>query len=200
MTPWIAARQASLSITNSQSSLKLTSIESVMPSSHLILYHPLLLLSSLLPSFRVFSNKLALRSGGQSIRATASASVLPMNIQGWLPLGWTGLTSLQSKRLSRIFSRTIIWKHQFFGAQLHQYMIIGKTIALTTQTFVSKVISLLFLYISAEKQFFSLVFIWLTKDSDPDDSVIRNPILKNEKKTTNLNWGNETFLTQFKVW
>ena len=82
-------------------------------------------------------------SGGHSIGV--SASVLP--IQGWLPLGWTGLTSLQFKGLSRIFSRTTIWKHQFFGAQLqlsHPYMITGKTIALTTKTFVGKVISLLF--------------------------------------------------------
>ena len=58
-----------------------------------------------------------LASGGQSIGASASASVLPMNIQGWFPLGWTGLITLQSKGLSRVFSSTTIWKHQFFGAQ-----------------------------------------------------------------------------------
>ena len=156
----------------------------------------LLLLPSIFPSIRIFSNESNGQSGGQTIGV--SASVLPMNIQGWLPLGWTGLSSLQSKGLSRIFSRTIIWKHQLFGAQLqlsHLYMIIRKTIALTTRTFVGKVMSLLFLYISAEKWFFSFIFIWLTKDSDPDNSVIKNPIFKNEKKTTNLNWGNETFLT-----
>ena len=81
-TPRTAARQASLSITNSQSLLKLMSIESVMPSSHLILCHPLLLLPSIFPSIRVFSNESALlASGGQSIGVSASTSVLPMNTQ-----------------------------------------------------------------------------------------------------------------------
>ena len=79
-TPGIAARQASLSITTSQSLLKLTSIESVMPSSHLILCRPLLLLSTF-PSIRVFSNESALPKSGQSIGASASASILPMNLQ-----------------------------------------------------------------------------------------------------------------------
>ena len=87
-------------------------------------------------------------TGGQSI--AASASVLPMSIQDWFPLGLTGCISLQSKRLSRVFSNTTLQKHQFFGAQFslwsnsHPYMIIGKTIALTRQTFVGKVMSLLF--------------------------------------------------------
>ena len=81
VTPWTAARQSSLSITNSQSLLKLMSVESVMPSNHLILCCPLLLLPSIFPSIRVFSNELALASGGQSIGASASASVPPMNIQ-----------------------------------------------------------------------------------------------------------------------
>ena len=90
-------------------------------------------------------------SGSQSIRASASASVLPMNIQGWFPLGSTGLISLQSKRLSRVFSNATIQKHQFFSTQLsfmvqlsHPYTTTGKTIALTIQTFVRKVMSLLF--------------------------------------------------------
>ena len=83
VTPWTAARQASLSFTVSQSLLKLMYIESMMPSNHLILCHPLLLLPSILPSITVFSNDLTLRtSGGQSIGASASASVLPVNIQG----------------------------------------------------------------------------------------------------------------------
>jgi len=89
-------------------------------------------------------------SGGQSIGA--SASVLPMNIQGWFPLGWTGLISFLSKGLSRVFSNTTIQKRQFFGTQpfllsschIHPYMTTGKTIALTIQTFVGKVMSLLF--------------------------------------------------------
>ena len=85
-TPWTEARQASLSITNSQSLLKLMSIESVMPSNHLILGRSLLLPPSIFPSIRVFSKTLHLTllfaSGGQSIGASASAPVLPMNIQG----------------------------------------------------------------------------------------------------------------------
>ena len=74
-------------------------------------------LPSIFPSNRVFSNKLALQSSGQSVVVSASVSVLPMNIQGWYPLGLTGLTSLQSKGLSRIFFNTTVWKHQFFGVQ-----------------------------------------------------------------------------------
>ena len=117
-TPWIAACQASLSITNSRSLLKLMSIESVMPSSHLILCRPLLFLPPIPPSIRVFSNELTLIWGGQSIGVSASASVLPVNIQDWSPLGWTGWISLQSKRLSRVFSNTTVQKHQFFSVQL----------------------------------------------------------------------------------
>ena len=86
VTPWITAHQASLSITNSWSLLKLMSIELVMPSNHLILCHPLLLLSSIFPMIRVFYNESAICIGGQSIAASASASVLPMNIQDWFPL------------------------------------------------------------------------------------------------------------------
>ena len=118
VTPWIAACQASLSITNSRSLLKLMSIESVMPSNHLILYHPLLLLPSIFPSIRGFSNESAFRISGQSIGVSASASVLPMNAQDWCPLEWTGWISLQSKGLSRVFSNTTVQKHQFFSAQL----------------------------------------------------------------------------------
>ena len=89
-------------------------------------------------------------SGGQSIGASASASVLPMNIQDWFPLGWTGWISLLSKGLSRVFSNTTVQKHQFFSAQLSlqsnshiPYMTTGKTIALTIWTSVGKVMSLL---------------------------------------------------------
>ena len=110
-TPLTAACQASLSFTNSRSLLKLLSVESMMPSNHLILCCPLLL-RSIFPSIRVSSNESLLR---QSIGA--SASVLPMNIQDWFPLGWTGLISLLSKGLSRVFSNTTVQKHQFFGAQ-----------------------------------------------------------------------------------
>ena len=106
------------SITNSQSSPKLTSIESVMPSSHLILSHPLLLLPPIPPSIRVFSKESTLHMRWPKYWSSASASVLPMNTQDWSPLGWTGWISLQSKGLSRVLSNTTVQKHQFFGAQL----------------------------------------------------------------------------------
>ena len=117
-TPWPAACQASLSFINSQSLLKLMSIALVMPSNHLILCHPLLLLSSIFPSIKAFQMSQFFTSGGKSIGVSASASVLPMNIQDWFPLGWTGWISLHSKGLLRVFSNTTVQKHQFFSAQL----------------------------------------------------------------------------------
>ena len=116
-TPWITARQASLSITNSWSSLKLISIESVMPSSHLILCRPLLLLPPIPPSIRVFSNESTLHIRWPKPGVSALASVLPMNTQDLSPLEWTGWISLQSKGLSRVFSNTTVQKHQFLGTQ-----------------------------------------------------------------------------------
>ena len=105
---------------NSRDLPKLMSIESVMPSKYLILCHPLLLPPSIFPIIRVFSNESSefFTSGGQSIGVSASASVLPINIQDLFPLGWTGWISLQSKGLSRVFSNTTVQKHQCFGAQL----------------------------------------------------------------------------------
>ena len=97
LTPWTAAHQASLSISNSQSLLKLISVDSVMPSNHFILCRPLLLLPSICPSIRVFSNESVLHISGQSIGVSVLASVLPMTIQNWFLLGWTGWISLQSK-------------------------------------------------------------------------------------------------------
>ena len=117
-TPWIAARQTSLSITNSWRLLKLMSIVSVMLSNHLILCHPFLLRLQFLPSSGSFTMSQFFTSGGQSIGAAASASVFPMNIQDWSPLGWTGWISLQSKGFSRAFSNTTVQKHQFFSARL----------------------------------------------------------------------------------
>ena len=117
-TPWIAAHQASLSITNSRSLLKLMSIKSVMPSNHLILCCPLPLLPPIPPSIRSFPVSQFFTSGSQSIGVTASASVLPMNTQDWSTLGWTGWNSLQSKGLWRVFSNTTVEKHRFFSAQL----------------------------------------------------------------------------------
>ena len=118
-TPWTAARQASLSITSSQSSLKVMSIESVMPSSHLILCCPLLLLPPISPSIRIFPMSQLFAWGGQSIGVSTSASVLLMNTKDWSPLEWTDWISLQSKGLSRVFSNTTAQKHQFFSAQLY---------------------------------------------------------------------------------
>ena len=117
-TPWTAAHQASLSITNSRSLLKLKPIESVMPSNHLILYCPFSSCPQSFPASGSFPVSQFFASGGQSIGVSASASVLPMNIQDWSPLGWTGWISLQSKGLSRVFSNTTVQKHQFFSAQL----------------------------------------------------------------------------------
>ena len=116
VTPWTAAHQASLSITNSQSLLKLMSIESVMPSNHFsssVLPFSFCLQS--FPSSGSFPMSWLFPSGGQSIGA--SASVLPMNIQSRFTLGLTGLISLMSKGLSRVFSSTEIQRHQSFGTQ-----------------------------------------------------------------------------------
>ena len=117
-TPWTAAHQFSQSITNSWSLLKLMSNELVMSSNHLFLCRPLLLLPSISPRIRVFSNESALHIRWPECWISASTSVLPMNTQDWSPLGWTGWISLQSKGLSRVFSNTTVQKHQFFSAQL----------------------------------------------------------------------------------
>ena len=114
VTTWTAAQQASLSFSISQSLLKLMFIEWVMLSNHLILWCPFLILPQASESFPM-SQPFTL--GGQSIGASASASVLPMNIQRWFPLGLTDLISLQSKGLSRVFSSSSVWKNQFFNIQ-----------------------------------------------------------------------------------
>ena len=121
VTPWTAARQASLSINNPRA------YSNSCPSRRW--YHPnisssVVPFSSCLQSFPVsgsFQMSQFFTSGGQSIGASALASVLPMNIQDWFPLGLTGSISLQSKGLSRVFSNTTVQKHQFFGAQLSLY-------------------------------------------------------------------------------
>ena len=117
VTPWITAHQASLSITNSRSPPKPMSIESVMPSNHLILCRPLLLLPPILPASKSFPMSHLFTWGGQSTGVSALASFLPKNTQGWSPSEWTGWISLQSKGLSRVFSNTTVQKHQFFGTQ-----------------------------------------------------------------------------------
>ena len=106
--------QASLSIINSRSLLRLMSIESVMPSNHLILCRPL----QSFPALGSFQMSQFFTSGGECIGVSPSASVLPMITQDWFPLGWTGWTSLQAKGFSRVFSSTTVQKHQFFGTAL----------------------------------------------------------------------------------
>ena len=130
-TPWTAARQASLSITNCQSLPKPTSIESVMPSNHPILFHPLLLLPSIFPSIRVFSNESALCIRWPNIGVSASTAVLPMNTQDWSALGWTGWSpcstrnpqessptpqckSINSSALSFLYSPTLTSIHDYW--------------------------------------------------------------------------------------
>ena len=118
VTPWITAYQAFLSITNSQSSPKLMSIELVMPSTISSSVSPFCSCHQSFPASESFQISQFFASGGQNIGVSASALVLPMNIQDWFPLGWTGWISLLSKCLSRVFSNTTVQKHQFFGNQL----------------------------------------------------------------------------------
>ena len=150
-TPWIAARQASLSITNSQSLLKLTSIESVIPSNHLILCRPILLLPSIFPSIRVFSNEPVLHIKWPKYWSF-SFNISPSNEYSGLlsfRMDWLDLLAVQGTLKSflqqHISKASILWCSAFFIVQLsHLYMTTGKTIALTRQTFVGKVMSLLF--------------------------------------------------------
>ena len=125
--------------------LKLMSIESVMPSNHLILYLPLLLPPSIFPSIRVFSNESVLRIRWLKYCSFSFSISLSNKFSGLIPLGLTGWISLPSKGLSRVFSNTTIQKHQFFSTQIiqlsHPYMTTGQTTALTRWTFVGKNIS-----------------------------------------------------------
>ena len=151
LTPWTAACQASLSITNSRSSLKLTSIESVMSSNHLILCRPLLLLLSIFPSIRVFSNESALRIRWPKYWSF-SFKISPSNEHSGLisfRMDWLDLLAVQGTLKSLLqhhSSKASILRHSpFFMVQLpHPYMTTEKTIALTRRTFVGKVMSLLF--------------------------------------------------------
>ena len=144
-TPWTAARQASLSITNSRSLLKLMSIKSVMPFNHLILCRPLLLLPSIFPSIRVFSNESVLRIRWPKY---CSFSFSPSNEYSGLisfRMDWLDLLAVQGTLQHHSSKASILQHSAFFIAQLSQpFMTTGKTIALTGQTFVGKVTSLLF--------------------------------------------------------
>ena len=147
------------------------SIESLMLSNIPFFSHP-----QSFPASGSFQKSQLFASDGQSIGVSASASVLPINTQDW-SLGWTGWISLQSKRLSGVFSNTTVQKHQFFCAQLsfivqlsHPYMTTGKTIALTRRTFVDKVIFLLFnmlsrLFITFLPRSKRLLISWLQSPS-----------------------------------
>ena len=150
-TPWTAARQASLSITNFWSLLKLMSIESMVPSNHLILCCPLLLLHSVFPSIRVFSNESALHirwpkywSFSFSISPSSEYSGLISFSMDWFDLVVQGtLKSLLQHHSSKA---SILQRSAFFMVQLsHPFTTLGKTIALTRQTFVGKVMPLLFI-------------------------------------------------------
>ena len=153
-TPWIAARQATLSITNSWSLPKLMSIESVMPSSHLILCHPLLFLSPIPPSIRGFFNESTLRMRWPKYW-NFSFSTSPSNEYPGLisfRMDWLDLLAVQGTHKSLLqhhsSKASILWCSAFFTVQLsHLYMTTGKTIALTRRTFVGKVMSLLICYL-----------------------------------------------------
>ena len=149
-TPWIAARQASLSITNSRSSLRLTSIESAMPSSHLILCHPLYLLPPIPPSIRIFSNELALHMRWSKYWNFSFSIIPSKEIPGLIPFRMDRLDllavqgTLKSLLQHHSSKASILRRSAFFTVQCsHQYMTTGKTIALTRRTFVDKVMSLL---------------------------------------------------------
>ena len=177
MTPWTAAHQASLSITNSQSLLKLMSIKSVMLFNHLILCQPLLLLTSIFPSIRVFSNESVLHLRWPEYWSF-SFSISPSNEYSRLisfRMGWLDLLAVQGTLKSLLqhhSSKASILQHSAFFTVLlsHPYMTIGKTIALTRQTFIGKVMSLLFnmlspLIITFLPRSKSLLISWLQSPS-----------------------------------
>ena len=150
-TPWISARQAFLSITNSRSSLRLTSIESVMPFSHLILCRPLLLLPPIPPSIRVLSNESILRMRWPKYWSFNFSIIPSKEIPGLISfrMDWLDLLAVQETLKSLLQHHSskawILWRSAFFTVQLsHPYMTTGKTIALTRWTFVGTVMSLLF--------------------------------------------------------
>ena len=175
-TPWTAAHQASLSITNSQSLLKLMSIESVMPFNHLVLCSPLLLLPSIFPSIRVFSNESVLNirwpkywSFSFSISPSNDYSGLISFRMDWLDLLAVQVT-LKSLLQHHSSKASILWCSAFFIVQLsHPYMTTGKTIVLTRWIFVGKVISLLFNMLS------SLVITFLLRSKHLLISWLQSP-------------------------
>ena len=176
VTPWIAARQASLSITDSWSSLRLMSIESVMPSSHLILCRPLLLLPPIPPSIRVFSNESTPHMRWPKYWSFSFSIIPSKEIPGLISfrMDWLDLLAVQGTLKSLLqhhsSKASILWCSAFFTVQLsHPYMTTGKTIALTRRTFVGKVISLLFNMLSR------LVITFLTRSKRLLISWLQSP-------------------------
>ena len=171
-TPWTAAHHASLSITNSQSFLKLLSIESVMPSNHLILCHPLLLLSSIFLSIRIFSKESVLRLGWPKYWSFSFSISPPNECSGLISFrtDWSELLAVQGT-LNSLLQFKIISSSAFFTVQLsHSYTTTGKTIALTRRTFIGKVMSLLFnmlsrFVITSLPRSKSLLISWLQSPS-----------------------------------
>ena len=154
-TPWIAALQASLSITSSRSSLRVTSIKSVMPSSHLILCRPLLLLPPIPPSIKVFSNESTLRMRWPNYWSFSFSIIPSKEIPGLISfrMDWLDLLAVQGTLKSllqhHVSKASILQNSAFFTVQLsHPYMTTGKTIALTRRTLIGKVMSLLFKMLS----------------------------------------------------
>src|SRR5574337_344209 len=189
----MAARQASLSITNSQSSLRLTSIESVMPSSHLILCHPFLLLPPISPSIRVFSNESTLRMRWPKYWSFSFSISLSNEHPGLISfrMDWVDLLAVQGTLKSLLqhhSSKASILQHSaFFTVQIsHPYMTTGKTIALTRLTFVGKVMSLLFNMLSRFVIAFlprskHLLISWL---QSPSAVILEPPKIKSDTVST----------------
>ena len=175
-TPWTAACQASLSITNSQSSPKLMCIESMMPSSHLILCHPLLLLSPIPPSIRVFSSESTLCMRWTKYWSFSSSISPSKEYPGLISfrMDWLDLLAVQGTLKSLLqhhsSKASILWCSEFFTVQLsHPYMTTGKTIALTRWTFVGRLMSLLFNMLSR------LVITFLPRNKHRLISCLQSP-------------------------
>ena len=189
VTPWIAARQASLCITNSQSLPKLMSIKSVMPSSHLVLCRPLLLLPPIPPSIRVFSNESSLRMRWSKYWSF-SFSISPSNEHPGLisfRIDWLDLLAVQGTLMSLLQHHTskasVLRCSAFFSVQLsHPYMPIGKTIALTRQTFVDKLFNMLSrLVITFLPRITCLLISWL---QSPSAVILKPQKIKSDTVST----------------
>ena len=189
-TPWIAARQASWSITNTRSSLRLTSIKLVMPSSHFILCHPLLLLPPISSSIRVFSNESTLHMRWPKYWSFSFSIIPSKEIPGLISfrMDWLDLLVVQGTLKSLLqhhsSKASILWHSAFFAVQLsHPYMTTGKTITLTRRTFVGKVMSLLFnmlsrLVITFLPRSKHLLISWL---QSPSAVILEPPKIKRYK-------------------